>query len=400
MVRLKLFILLGFLIILRLYLQINQTENLIFGEKNPNNYLSITTIINLQSREDGSWVFNEGPIWVKISSTEELLIGERIKLLGKPQVRVISSFYKQIWLINPSITRYEFMTKEEQKHFNSNIFSLEKAINWPKRLLEIIRQHSREVFIRVLPQPQAGLLAGIVLGTREKLDWELWHSLKKTGTLHIIAASGMNVMLLAKIAIDSLINIFSRRKSYLLVISIIFIYCLLAGGSPAVVRAGLMASLTFLALLFGREAKLGLVFILTAMCMLAVNPFLIFDTGFQLSFSAMAGMIWLKPILASIGSDLVQRTSHFSFLASSILDTFSAQIATFPILYFTFGTLQPLAFLPNILVIPTVPMLMMLGFIVLLCGLIYLPLAFPLAWLTWLPLTYFVKVVEWWGKVL
>ena len=87
-------------------------------------------------------------------------------------------------------------------------------------------------------------------------------------------------------------------------------------------------------------------------------------------------------------------------VGNNLLDTLSAQIGTMPVLYFTFGQVQPLAFLPNLMVVPLVPALMMLGFVILVAGLIWLPLAYPLGWLAWPPLTYFVEVIKWWGGIL
>ncbi len=271
-------------------------------------------------------------------------------------------------------------------------------------------------------------MAGLVLGNTESMDWQFWQALQKTGTLHLVAASGMNVAIVSKAIINFLVYIISRRKTYFVSLVFILIYCLLAGGSPAVVRAGLMAGLSLMALVWGREADAGWLLLLTLGIMLLVDPFLLFDISFQLSATAMAGMIWIKPLLTKIlgwevkdgkcvnevgrkkedsGKSKNQKISHqkskishFTILTSNLLDTISAQIATFPVIYFTFGQFQPLAFLPNIMVIPLVPYLMMFGFVILVYGLIWLPLAYPPAWLVWPGLTCFIKIIEWWGKVL
>lgn len=398
-------LLLSFVIFISVYLlRLRQFAVININKIKANQYLRVYGEICSFPQKKGDWqLFKVGSTWIKTENREQFLFRERLKIVGKPQVRVINKFYKQIWLINPEISKFNSLSKEEQKRFTPRGFISSVWGRGVFGFMDIIRRNSQIVYYRTLPEPHNGLLAGIVLGSNENLDWDFWQALKETGTLHIIAASGMNVTLVVKVIIDFLVNFIRRRSAYFVSIIAIFIYCFLAGGSPAVVRAGLMASFAFLGLAFGREATGGWLLFLAAGLMLLVNPFLIFDVGFQLSFTAMAGMIFLRPVLEGflLASSPSSRTSWLiSLFNSNFLDTLSAQIATMPILYFTFGQFQPLAFIPNLFVVPLVPTLMMIGFVTLVLGLIWLPLAYPVAWLAWLPLTFFVEVVKWWGKIL
>jgi ComEC/Rec2-related protein len=415
---------------------VNKKDITSFVELNSNSYLKINGYIDtIPVEKQNNWNFKVNGIWIRVDKTSlenknfYYQIGDRLLIIGKPQIRVINKFFKEIWLINPQIKFF----KNENNDINFGPFHLKLLLIKPLKIIYFIRQEAEGIYQKVLPYPQSSLLSGIVLGTGGSMDWHLWQALKQTGTLHLVAASGMNVTLIARVIIDLLVLFISRRKAYFVSLVIILIYCLLAGATPAVIRAGLMAGFSLIALAWGRETKSGWLLILALAVMLFINPILLFDISFQLSASAMAGMIWIRPILKDLETtcrrnfDVAFRIKllknqgfiNNSFrqppckspknlsaislssviIMNSLLDTFSAQIATFPVLYFSFGQFQPLAFLPNLMVIPLVPLLMMFGFAILICGLLWPPLAYPLAWLTWPALTYFIKIIEWWGEV-
>ena len=416
-------------------------QNKLYCKKNPNSHLKVRgRIDSVPMVRSGVQSFKVGRVWVEageIGKYEEYLYGERLIVIGKPETRVLNNIFSQIWLINPEIFAFDDMPLKEQKQFGSNFSLLTELIKFSS----LIRLKCQQIYIKVLPEPQASLLSGIVLGKSDFMDWNFWRALKITGTLHIIAASGMNVTMVAKVVMGSLVLIVSRKMAYFVSVISILIYCLLAGGSAAVVRAGLMAGIAFSALAFGRESEGGWLLFLAAGAMLLINPLLIVDVGFQLSVTAMLGMIYVRPVISRIlnlesrimgnkngimnyesgimgrkmprimgGKDEIKNkkakngfagNSLFrKLIGNNLLDTLSAQVGTMPVLYFTFGQVQPLAFLPNLMVVPLVPMLMILGFVILAAGLIWLPFAYPLGWLAWPPLTYFVEVIEWWGKIL
>ncbi len=394
-------------------------QNKLYCKKNPNSHLKVRgRIDSVPMVRSGVQSFKVGRVWVEageVGKYEEYLYGERLIVIGKPETRVLNNIFSQIWLINPEIYAFDDMPLREKKQFGNNFSPLTELI----KISSLIRLKCQQIYIKVFTEPQASLLSGIVLGKSDFMDWNFWRALKITGTLHIIAASGMNVTMVAKVVMGSLVLIVSRKMAYFVSVISILIYCLLAGGSAAVVRAGLMAGIAFSALAFGRESEGGWLLFLAAGAMLLINPLLIVDVGFQLSVTAMLGMIYVRPVISRIlnlesrimgGKDEIKNkkakngfagNSLFrKLIGNNLLDTLSAQVGTMPVLYFTFGQVQPLAFLPNLMVVPLVPMLMILGFVILAAGLIWLPFAYPLGWLAWPPLTYFVEVIEWWGGVL
>src|SRR5450759_2989190 len=103
------------------------------------------------------------------------------------------------------------------------------------------------VINQVLPEPHAGLLAGILLGTKNTLSKDFLAALTTTGTLHIIALSGMNISILADLSITTFLRVVSRRVASLLTILIIIGFVWFVGVSPSVIRAAIMGCLTLFA---------------------------------------------------------------------------------------------------------------------------------------------------------
>lgn len=241
----------------------------------------------------------------------------------------------------------------------------------------------------ILPEPQNSFLAGLLLGAKRTIPQTLTDQFNRTGTSHIVAISGFNITIIAAAMTWILQWLGVRRRfSFLFSVLAIVIFVVMTGASASAIRAGIMGILLLLALNVGRLSVAANSLAFTAVVMLAINPqILVFDVGFQLSFAALLGIIYISPVLEP----------HFSWLPQVLrqyfLATLSAQIFTLPILVFNFGQLSLVALLPNILVLPIVPVTMLFGFLTGLAGLIWLKLALPLAWVTYLLLTYIIKVI-------
>jgi competence protein ComEC len=241
------------------------------------------------------------------------------------------------------------------------------------------RDKFEAVYKKTLPEPQASLLSGIVLGSKSNLPQDLYLNFQKTGVMHIVVASGMNVTIIAGTMISFLLLFLSRKLAVVLSCLLIWFYVGLAGAEAPIVRAGLMGTLTFLALFLGREAEAWRILGITGFIMLFIDPKLIFDLGFQLSFMATFGItffnplfsVWFKRVPALIRNDLCQ--------------TLGAQIATLPIIILSFGGYSWVSPIVNLLIVSTLPVIMRLGLI----GL-FVPMVL---WLTYPFLTYIIKVV-------
>ena len=134
----------------------------------------------------------------------------------------------------------------------------------------------------VLPEPHAGLLNGILFGTKATLSKELYNALIRTGTLHIVALSGMNITIIALIMRSILLPFVSRRIASALTILGIILFVWFVGASPSVVRAAIMGSISLLAIVLGRQAWSLLSWVLALGIMLVIKPSWIGDISFQL----------------------------------------------------------------------------------------------------------------------
>lgn len=261
-----------------------------------------------------------------------------------------------------------------------------------------------------LSEPQASLLSGITLGKNEKMPQEFYQALIDTGTVHIVAASGYNVTIVAKVVLSVLLLFVNRKKAIIAAIASVGFYVLLAGAGPAVVRAGIMASLVFVAQALGREYLAGWGLVVSSLLMVLIAPWLLLNVSYQLSVAATAGILYLSPIIAKvISKSKVQMTQKSPELKGfeqikqgigvDLGTTLGATIATLPIILIHFGRFSLISPVVNVMVASLVPPLMAVGAGIALLGLVALPLAQIGAWFAWPLLTLFNLVVEWFGKL-
>lgn len=252
----------------------------------------------------------------------------------------------------------------------------------------MIRERSKTVFESVLPPISASLLMGIVFGAKGKFPDDFFDALQVTGVLHVIAASGMNVTFVSAALLFGL-GYFMRRQYALIAgcFGIIF-YIFLVGFEPSIVRASIMGVLAFGASLFGRQHIAAYALLVSAYVMLLVQPGFLFDLGFQLSFLATLGIIFIKPLIPV----------RQSFISESFSTTLAAQIGTLPLLLGTFGQFGLLSLLVNALVLWVVPIVMFFGSAAALFGLVFAPLAQLLLYLALPFLLFFEYCVSFFGQ--
>ncbi len=133
----------------------------------------------------------------------------------------------------------------------------------------------------LLPEPQASLLNGMVFGIRSSLPKSLYQDLITTGTVHMIALSGMNISILTAL-IGKITHPLGRKLSIVFTILCIAGFVLFVGPSPSIIRAAIMAGIALTATLLGRQYWPYFALVLSALVMLAVQPLLIVDVSFQL----------------------------------------------------------------------------------------------------------------------
>lgn len=254
-----------------------------------------------------------------------------------------------------------------------------------------LRQQLEINFGRLLPLEQASLLSGMVLGSKKAIPKDFYRALKQTGTLHIVVASGMNVALLAGFLMPILALFFKRKIAVIPLVILIWFYAFLTGFEAPIIRASIMASLTFLAQEFGKQADPKRILIITAILMIFFKPALISEVSFQLSFISTAGLIFLCPVFKT-SKNIFLRNENFSA-------TLAAQIATLPIIVLNFGQYNFFSLVVNFLVLWTVPLVTSAGMIIGVLSLFAKPVAKLFAYLIYPVLKYFVIVIQTFSKI-
>lgn len=258
----------------------------------------------------------------------------------------------------------------------------------------------------LLPEPQASLLNGMVFGIRSSLPKPLYQDLITTGTVHMIALSGMNISILTAL-IEKMTQPLGRKLSVAGTILFMTGFVLFVGPSPSIVRAAIMAAMALTATVSGRQYWPLFALVVSALGMLAFQPQLIVDVSFQLSFLATLGIIVAqrsglngdKGNKGAMGKIMDMRNGIVSSLKENLRLTLYAQLFTAPILIFRFGRLSLIAPVANLAVEWAVQPIMILGLITGLFGAIWYPLGLVPAWLAWVPLTYVLTVVQWLATV-
>lgn len=239
------------------------------------------------------------------------------------------------------------------------------TLTWPQRIYRKLigaKQYLKAVIDSNLPEPEAGLADALLLGYRRTVMREDLDIFARVGLSHMIAISGSHITILSAMALNFLLALgFNRRQALKIIFIFLFLYPLITGLSASAVRSALMGALAFLAIYYERLSSLTRALVFAAALMLAFNPRLLRDDiGFQLSFLALLGIIYVYPL----GEKLTQRFlkkrrwhAGFKKRFKNILDTLNltivSQIVILPIALIDFKQFSLIAPLANILVLWT-----------------------------------------------
>lgn len=243
-----------------------------------------------------------------------------------------------------------------------------------------VRQSLDQKIARLLPSPQAELLSGIVLGNKKSLPGSLKLALRDSSTLHIVVVSGSNLTLLAGLFMN-LSGLLKRKIAILLSIGAVIFYVILTGGQIPVLRAAIMAILSFSAQIFGRVKDGVWVLIVTGALMLLINPGLIADLSFQLSFMATLGVIVAAPIIEKKLKFLPE------FIKLDLAISIGAELMVMPIIAQNFHQISLVGIFANLLVGWIIPFVMAFGTLMIFFGSVFVII-------TSIFLTYFIYVVQ------
>lgn len=268
-------------------------------------------------------------------------------------------------------------------------------------VLYAFRAHGLDTLHRLYANPEAALLAGILLGDESGLSADRKVAYNDSGLRHIIAISGFNITIIAALLLAVFGRWFGARRGAWLAVVGIALYTILVGADAAVLRAAVMGGLAVLARQVGRRQFALNTLAFTAAIMALFNPLLLWDVGFQLSFAATLGILlyadrmsarahaWLQ---ARVDPEWLARLSPI--LTELVIITLAAQITTLPLLLYHFQRLSLVSLPANLLVLPAQPALMVLAGSSVLIGMLLLPAGQVLAWVAWPLAAYSNRMAE------
>ena len=259
------------------------------------------------------------------------------------------------------------------------------GVHWGIRpMLFAVRGRMTEVFYEVLPERDAGVLNAMITGDTAGIDEEVGEMYRAAGIYHIIAVSGTHMTILAA-AISAILSRLglSRRTAGLFALGVVALYCLFTGASASAVRAVVMFGVIALAPVVRRDADAVSATSFAAIVLLLYSPLYLWDVGFLYSFAAVFALV--------VGTGAVERALKkllgFGHVPLIVVKVFAVDgfrravcaavavfLATWPITAWFFYSVSPISLLANIVILPTVTLLTISGFLAGVLGMIWPPL--------------------------
>ncbi len=331
----------------------------------------------------------EGRVLATVSKFSEYGFSDRIKMEGKLLAPpVFEDFNYRDYLKKDGISSVIYYPKIEaiEKESFSGLFSL-----FYGKILDL-KEKMRNVLYDNLSPPQSFILGAMVLGDKSRMPSYLKEKLNRAGVRHITAVSGMHVVIISSLIMSLLLGLgLWKNQAFYLALLSVFLFVLFIGFHPSALRAGIMAGFFLLAEKMGRRGISSRILVFVAAVMLLFNPLLLlYDAGFQLSFLAVLGIVYFSSFFRKLFSFI---PNYFN-LREILAMTFSAQVFTLPLLVYQFGSFSLATPLANLLILPVVYWIMILGFAFLILGLLSPFLGFILSFPLFILLFYLSSVVE------
>jgi competence protein ComEC len=275
-----------------------------------------------------------------------LLIKNRLEEIGPPKNP--GEFDYEEYMSFQQIHHRTFLDSSDWVHYQSN-----RGNPFYSTIYEI-RHYFLAVLERQIQNDEAlAVASALLLGYRAKLGNDVVLAYSSSGAMHVLAVSGLHVGIIFLILRSALAPLYRKKNWEVIGVGItllcIWLYAMLTGLAPSVLRASTMFSLIIIGTTIRRDTNIYNILAATAFLLLCFDPFLIMEVGFQLSFCAVAGIVFLQPKIYNL---LIVRNWLGDKIWAITAVSFAAQLSTFPIslLYFhQFPTLFPIS---NLIVIP------------------------------------------------
>ncbi|MBC8266040.1 MAG: ComEC family competence protein [Flavobacteriales bacterium] len=283
---------------------------------------------------------------LKLKYGDKLIVKSAWKEIDKPTNPAQFDYKK--YLSNSDIFHQQYLSKSHWKMFEKQKgFSVRAtAFLWQKHLLDVLKSHQ-------FKQQELAVSSALLLGYKDMLDRDTILTYSSSGAMHVLAVSGLHVGIIY-LVISSLLFFFDKIKygnyikAFLLIIAL-WAYAFLTGLSPSVLRAATMFSFVTIGTSLKRQTNIYNTLAASAFVLILYNPYIILKVGFQLSYFAVLGIVYLQPKLYNL-----YRTSNWLLDKIWAITTVSiaAQLATFPLGMYYFHQFPNYFLLSNLFVIP------------------------------------------------
>jgi len=270
--------------------------------------------------------------------------------------------------------------------------------NWLTALAGRARRSLNDIIAKTLSGAPRALLRGLLLGQRGEVPDEVTAAFSDAGVIHVLAVSGLHVGLIIGIfyALFSALRC-PRTAATLLTLTLAAFYMVVVDLRPSVVRATIMAATVMGGRLLERDADLLNTIPFAGLIILILDPRLLFELGFQLSFAATLSIVYLQGRLQSLCCPFLSPASPrwLRWAASGLTVSLAAQLGTLPIVAYHFQKIPVISLVANLVVVPLVGVAVALGFTVALLFPLSVGLARLYADANWLVLSALIRLVGW-----
>lgn len=358
---------------------LSQTTDFLTPNSTPTCYLGTISTTKIYKAESNSWQYDVllsdfGNAKLRVfekegKSISSVSVGDQIVIEGvlavPKDIKTEGVFDYKTYLRRNGYRGVLYTDSDKVKRFGETRHHSLKLtlLYWNERTQDYLKGFG-------LSDEAFGIVSALVLGTKVHLSNQVKVDYSTVGISHVLALSGLHVGLIFAVVTFLLRALFkwSNHKSEWCIcigVAILWLFALFTGASPSVVRASLFFTLYGIARLFKRESIGFNVLLSTSFIMLLIHPYWLFDVGFQLSFSAVMGILLFYP-LWSLRSHQECRLS--SYVYNTGILSLAAQLGTLPVILYYFGTFPIYFLLSNLIVIPLITLVLYLSVLLIIVG--------------------------------
>ena len=354
---------------------------LLLNEKLKNTNLNqryVASILTLNSKKSyGKVIINIR----KDSHLQNLSIGTNLKLN--------STIYKNRGPINPNQFDYGRYLENQQIYAQiyTNSYQIKKG-KTTENLSSEVANFRNKIISNLkkanFKKEELGVVYALILGQQQDISPEILKDYQYAGAVHVLSVSGLHVgfiLMFLTVLLKPFPNTrFSATIKVIVIIISLWLFGILAGLAPSVVRSVTMFSFVAVGMHFRRTINIYHTLLVSMLLILSFKPSFLFDVGFQLSYTALFFIVWFQPLLANIWQPRNKITNYFWQI---ITVSFAAQIGAFPMSIYYFHQFPGLFFITNLVIIPMLSIIMIIGVFVVV-----------MAAFDWTPF-YLIKTLEW-----